>query len=118
MDLTCSVRRIKKDECDCDRRGRPAFGASFEPVCDEPLACIDAKARGELGDPLGACKCSGQGAPTNPVGLEIVDMVLIPADLPAGEFVLGWRWDCEQTPQVWSSCSDVTITASGVDVAV
>ena len=23
--------------------------------------------------------------------------------------VLGWRWDCEESTQVWSSCSDVTI---------
>jgi hypothetical protein len=29
--------------------------------------------------------------------LEIVDRVAIPADLPAGEWVLGWRWDCEQS---------------------
>jgi hypothetical protein len=39
-----------------------------------------------------------------------VDRVAIPTDLPAGDWVLGWRWDCEQSPQVWASCSDVTIT--------
>jgi len=41
--------------------------------------------------------------------LEIVDMVLIPPDLPAGDYVLGWRWDCEESNQIWQSCSDVTV---------
>eukprot|EP00929_Paragymnodinium_shiwhaense_P085984 TRINITY_DN46463_c0_g1_i1.p1 TRINITY_DN46463_c0_g1~~TRINITY_DN46463_c0_g1_i1.p1 ORF type:complete len:398 (-),score=38.86 TRINITY_DN46463_c0_g1_i1:33-1226(-) len=39
----------------------------------------------------------------------IVDQVRIPADLPAGDYVLGWRWDCEESSQVWNSCADVTI---------
>lgn len=25
------------------------------------------------------------------------------AQLPAGEWVLGWRWDCEETAQVWGN---------------
>ena len=29
--------------------------------------------------------------------------------LRSKEYVLSWRWDCEQTPQVWNSCADVTI---------
>jgi len=48
---------------------------------------------------------SGGPEPT----LEIVDRVLIPAGLPAGEYVLGWRWDCEESNQIWQSCSDVTV---------
>lgn len=39
----------------------------------------------------------------------IVDQVEIPADLTPGEYVIGFRWDCEHTPQVWQSCGDVTI---------
>lgn len=27
-----------------------------------------------------------------------------------GHYVLSWRWDCEQTPQVWNSCSDIIIS--------
>jgi len=27
----------------------------------------------------------------------------------AGDYVLQWRWDCEETKQVWSSCADVRI---------
>ena len=27
----------------------------------------------------------------------------------AVDVVLGWRWDCEMSSQVWSSCADITI---------
>jgi hypothetical protein len=39
----------------------------------------------------------------------IRDMVKVPSDLPPGKYVLGWRWDCEATAQVWNSCADVTL---------
>lgn len=41
----------------------------------------------------------------------IIDLVQIPSNLAPGEYVLGFRWDCEQTPQIWSNCADVTIIA-------
>lgn len=41
----------------------------------------------------------------------VVDQLQIPKDLKPGNYVLSFRWDCEQTPQIWSSCGDVTITA-------
>jgi len=40
----------------------------------------------------------------------IIDRVQIPADITPGEYVLSFRWDCEQTPQIWQNCADVTIT--------
>lgn len=42
----------------------------------------------------------------------IVDEILIPEDLTPGEYVLGFRWDCEQGPQVFTNCADVAITSS------
>ena len=39
----------------------------------------------------------------------IEDVLIVPKELPAGEYVLGWRWDAEMTSQVWSSCADITI---------
>jgi len=27
----------------------------------------------------------------------------------AGMYVVGWRWDCEETTQIWESCADVRI---------
>ena len=36
----------------------------------------------------------------NLAGADPSPEVHVPADLPAGDYVLGWRWDCEQTSQV------------------
>ena len=41
----------------------------------------------------------------------MVDRLELPSHLAPGEWVLVWRWDCEESTQVWSSCSDVTIKA-------
>ena len=41
--------------------------------------------------------------------LEVVDNVRIPKGLAPGRYVLQWRWDCEESDQVWASCSDVTV---------
>jgi hypothetical protein len=42
----------------------------------------------------------------------ILDEVLIPAATPVGDYKLSWRWDCEETAQVWQNCADVTISAA------
>ena len=39
----------------------------------------------------------------------ILDEVSIPADTKPGDYVLGFRWDCEKSAQVWAACADVTI---------
>lgn len=41
----------------------------------------------------------------------IVDKVRVPK-VPPGDYVVSFRWDSEQTPQVWASCSDVKIVAA------
>jgi hypothetical protein len=41
----------------------------------------------------------------------ILDTVEVPADLEPGAYVLSWRWDCEQSAQVWQNCADVEIVA-------
>jgi len=38
------------------------------------------------------------------------DTVIIPADLPEGDYVMGFRWDTE-SPQIWVSCANVRVTA-------
>lgn len=40
----------------------------------------------------------------------ILDKVQVP-NVPAGEYVVSFRWESEQTPQIWATCSDVTIVA-------
>ena len=94
-------------------------GATFEPACDERAACTSYHGPGFSGPGCGnstsscstgayPCECSGWGI-GDLFRLEIVDAVKLPDHLPAGEWVLGWRWDCEESTQVWASCSDVTI---------
>jgi hypothetical protein len=65
-------------------------GPAFEPPCAE----------------VAGRECSG-----NPPNLEIVDVLAIPPHATPGRYVLNWRWDVEETMQVWESCSDVTIVA-------
>merc|ERR1712226_1541295 len=42
----------------------------------------------------------------------IVDKVKVP-NLPEGDYVISFRWESEQTNQIWNSCADVTIKSSG-----
>jgi hypothetical protein len=40
----------------------------------------------------------------------IVDHVVIPKELATGQYLLSWRWDAEQSHQIWQNCADITIT--------
>jgi len=64
-----------------------------------------------FGAAQGACKCSGysNGGPLLP-NLEVVDEIRVP-DVAPGNYVLQWRWDCEESDQVWASCADIQIQA-------
>eukprot|EP01065_Artemidia_motanka_P022808 TRINITY_DN269_c2_g1_i1.p1 TRINITY_DN269_c2_g1~~TRINITY_DN269_c2_g1_i1.p1 ORF type:complete len:539 (+),score=158.47 TRINITY_DN269_c2_g1_i1:54-1619(+) len=58
---------------------------------------------------------AGSGHPAlcaRPFNWSIVDLVRVPDDLPAGDYVVSWRWDCEETPQVWQACGDVSVVAA------
>jgi hypothetical protein len=80
-------------------------GPAYEPVCKESDDCTQLKKRE-------SCRCSGSVNSRLLVpNLEIIDTLRIPADLTPGPYVMQWRWDCEETDQVWASCSDVTVTA-------
>lgn len=49
--------------------------------------------------------CSGQF----PYNVMILDTVSVPKSVPPGDYVLGFRWDCEKSAQVWAACADITI---------
>ena len=51
-----------------------------------------------IGAALDLYKLDNLAYPSTEQGLEA--LVRKPADLPAGQWVLGWRWDCEETTQV------------------
>ena len=75
--------------------------------------------RGSIEPIAGLPQVFGRG----PFNYSVQDQVYIPAYLTPGHYVLSWRWDAEQTKQVWSQCSDVLITSnssssSTEDVAV
>lgn len=40
----------------------------------------------------------------------VIDEVEVPASLAPGNYTLSWRWDTEETPQIWNNCGDVEVT--------
>ena len=95
------------------------YGPSPLPVCDEPPACRGATSKPtppghSSAEGASPCVCSGSSI-GDLYELEVVDALRLPASLAPGEWVLSWRWDCEESTQVWSSCSDVTIRAAAAD---
>ena len=70
---------------------------SFQPPCDEP---VDRRTN-DTG------LCSGRF----PWDVAIIDSLVVPKGLDPGEYVLGFRWDCEATAQIWQSCADIEIAA-------
>jgi lytic starch monooxygenase len=55
-----------------------------------------------------ACGEAGEGCCHTMAYMAVVDTVRVPA-VPAGDYVLRWRWDAEGTPQIWANCADVLI---------
>lgn len=76
----------------------------FAPPCAWDHSWYSQPGRMHSVDVEGACSGDWTGG-------VIVDQVIIPADLAPGDYVLGWRWDCEESSQVWASCADVSIVA-------
>ena len=85
----------------------PIDPTDFAPPCDEP-------------DPFAPAPVPfGNVTPTRcwgnfPSHVQIIDFLEVPRDLPSGEYVVGWRWDGEQSAQIWSACSDVSIADADV----
>ena len=42
-------------------------------------------------------------------GWGIKDLVQVPESLEAGRYVLSFRWDTQNTPQVWNTCANIEI---------
>ena len=75
-------------------------GFPFPPACDDPYAPV--AAADKLGLKQGLCT----GEWIN--NITIYDRLRVPQVAP-GEYVLGFRYDCESSAQVWQQCADVVI---------
>jgi lytic starch monooxygenase len=51
---------------------------------------------------------NGEGCCHTTAYMAIIDEVHVP-QVPPGDYVVRWRWDCEQSPQIWSGCGDIVI---------
>jgi len=67
---------------------------TFPPPCDEKID----RTKSDTGT------CSGR----DPYNTLIGDDVVVPTVAP-GKYVLGIRWDCEKSAQVWTNCADIEI---------
>ena len=76
------------------------IGCVWHPHTDHPHTHIHTHTRTlSLRPQVGnQYSCTGEWGPYN---LEIVDQVRVPASLPAGPYVLGFRWDCEESVRGW-----------------
>jgi len=83
----------------------------FDPPCDWDSGWFATPPHAHSVDVQGACSGDWTG------GI-IVDKVVIPADITPGDYVLGWRWDCEESDQIWANCADVTIIPGSGTIAV
>lgn len=87
----------------------PCNGPTFEP----PIPGLYGFGPGACGSNIDGSECSPEEFAERNFDFGIVDKVEVP-DVPEGQYVLAFRWDAEQTNQVWTSCADVTIKAQGV----
>lgn len=88
----------------CQRVAKGQACRQFDPPCPGDHGWYSQPPKHNAVDVVG--ECSGDWT----LGL-IVDKVMVPTTIAPGDYVLGFRWDCEETTQVWSSCADITIVS-------
>ena len=86
----------------CDGAQLPYSNSKVPPQFDPPCNEDPEAWRTESG------LCSGRF----PVNVSIVDWLHVPRTTPPGEWVLQFRYDCEETAQIWSHCADITVAAA------
>eukprot|EP00747_Dinoflagellata_sp_TGD_P167459 gnl/TRDRNA2_/TRDRNA2_191908_c0_seq1.p1 gnl/TRDRNA2_/TRDRNA2_191908_c0~~gnl/TRDRNA2_/TRDRNA2_191908_c0_seq1.p1 ORF type:complete len:491 (+),score=74.81 gnl/TRDRNA2_/TRDRNA2_191908_c0_seq1:135-1475(+) len=82
------------------------------PMFPPPVPGVYGFGPGACASGVAPCTIDEMASRAMPYG--IVDKVKIPEHLPPGDYILGFRWDCEQLPQVWSNCADVKIKVKGM----
>jgi len=94
---SCAAKNNPKDDCGCTQC--PQTPGSD---CSRCSNCYTTP---------GFAPYMHEGQPVSGVGpvVGIEDAVRVPADLAPGKYVLGFRYDCEATAQVWSNCADIEL---------
>jgi len=93
--------------------GKPSSGATqFVPYSKTYLPEGVTSPSCPTGLMFNASWTEGAGSGPSPLGYgrmpySMTDLIKVPSTL--GRYTLSWRWDCEQTPQVWNSCADIVI---------
>jgi len=92
----------------------PGQECPIHPDCkDETWGCHKSTAWFNCGPKdSGRCQSRGQGsceAHKGP-GTLLRDKVRLPAGYSSKHTLLGFRWDCQDTPQLWLNCADIAIT--------
>merc|ERR1711874_665233 len=89
------------------------------PACYRPLGGLLNPECDELQFPEPLPGLSGYGVsvidPTPTFDFYIVDQVQIPSNLEPGNYVISFRWDCEQTAQIWNSCASIKMEGDTAD---
>jgi hypothetical protein len=57
--------------------------------------------------------CSGSAGYNGLKPFSVKDRIKVPTNIAPGNYTLSWRWDCEESPQVWTNCADISITGAG-----
>lgn len=73
--------------------------------CDQVNAVLPDRYKTASQFPAPCEKCEG----VDWSGFSVRDVVKIPAHLKPGKYILGFRYDCEATAQVWTNCADVNL---------
>lgn len=117
MPLGSTWRRNPIPACDTPITGGAIHSKCLGPMFTPPISGGEGESYG-----FGVGTCESEGLPTGSCDeaefkqhffdFGIVDQVEVP-DVPEGDYIISFRWDCEQTPQIWTQCSDVTIKKSG-----
>lgn len=73
--------------------------------CDQVMKVLPGRYKTAPQFPAPCTNC--EGVDWN--GFSVKDTVKIPAHIEPGNYILGFRYDCEATAQVWSNCADVVV---------
>jgi len=92
-----------KDKAACEKHANEGCQWFDKGICWQMKGEQD---YGKKGTSKGA-DFSGAGTEDSAANWVIVDKLIAPSQ--PGDYILQWRWDNEQTPQIWTTCADITV---------